>query len=517
MTSKIVLAIGALSLTAALIAQTPAPGVNDPLGRTSPQATIFQFLEACHARDYAKAVHFMDLRGMSPADRAKNGPNLARQLEDLLDDTGFDIATLSRDPEGDQSDGLGSAFEHLDTFKVAGKTLDLQLERVELKSGVRIWVVAAASVALIPTAHQILAESPFEKQLPQQLVTFEILDTPVWRWIALIVMGVAIWFLASAVAWGLVAVVRSVAGGPLLRSPLRLALATAGFRAALELAPPSPLPRLFLERTVGLGFALGLAWVAAVIVDLIAERWHSSLDPRVQAISYSVLPLGRQVFKLCVYLIALLSVVSAWGYSVSTVIAGIGVGGIAVALAAQKTIENLFGGVSVISDRPVLVGDVCRFGDHTGTVIHIGLRSTSLRTADRTVINVPNGQFSSMALENISSRDKIWFHPVLNLRRDTNSEQLSQLLAALREILAKQPKVELGQVPVRFIGVGSYSLDIEVGVYVMTSDYNEFLAVQQELLLEILQAVERAGTALAVPWQETDQTKIPDAGSGPRA
>jgi MscS family membrane protein len=507
-TSKIALAITALFvLTGTLPAQTPASGVNDPLGRSSPQASIFQFLEACHSRDYAKAVHFLDLRGMSPADRAKNGPALARQLEDLLDDTGFDIATLSRNPEGDQSDGLGAAFEHLDTFKVAGKTLDLQLERVEPKSGVRIWVVSAASVAMIPTAHQILSETPFEKKLPQQLVTFEILDTPVWRWIALIVTAFAVWFLASAIAWVLVAAVRSVVSVPLLRSPLRLTLATAGFRIALEFAPPSPLPRLFLERAAGLGFALGLAWTAAVVVDLIAERWHGSLDPRVQAISYSVLPLGRQIFKLSLYLIALLSVVSAWGYSVSTVVAGIGVGGIAVALAAQKTIENLFGGVSVISDRPVLVGDVCRFGDHTGTVIHIGLRSTSLRTADRTVINVPNGQFSSMALENISSRNKIWFHPILNLRRDTTSEQLSQLLAAIREILAKQPKVELGQMPVRFIGVGEYSLDVEVGVYVLTSDYNEFLAVQQDLLLQLLQAVERAGTSLAVPWQENPGPK----------
>src|SRR5260370_35338036 len=105
-------------------------------------------------------------------------------------------------------------------------------------------------------------------------------------------------------------------------------------------------------------------------------------------------------------------------------LAGVGVGGLAIALAAQKTIENLVGGISVIGDRPVLVGDVCHFGDRTGEVMHIGLRSTRIRTADRTIISVPNGQFSSIALENISGRDKIWFHPTLNLRRDTTSDQL---------------------------------------------------------------------------------------------
>src|SRR5260370_40859371 len=100
-------------------------------------------------------------------------------------------------------------------------------------------------------------------------------------------------------------------------------------------------------------------------------------------------------------------------------LAGVGVGGLAIALAAQKTIENLFGGISVIGDRPVLVGDVYHFGDRTGEVMHIGLRSTRIRTADRTIISVPNGQFSSIALENISGRDKICLHPALDLRSDT--------------------------------------------------------------------------------------------------
>lgn len=498
-------------------AQSAASGANDPLGRTSPQDAIFRFLEACHAHDYARADHYLDLRGMAPADRAKTGPGLARQLENLLDDTGFDIATLSRAPEGDQSDGLGAAFEHLDTFQVAGRTLDMQLERVELKAGLRVWLVSAASVAMIPAAHGILTESPFEKDLPQKLVTFEVLDTPVWRWIALVLASILLWFLSSAVAWAVVAAVRPLVSAPALRGPVRLGLAMAGFRAVLEFAPPSTLPRLFLERAAGLAFALALAWVAAVVTDLIGERWRSRLDPQVQAISFSVLPLGRQIVKLSLYLIAILSVLSAWGYSISTVLAGIGVGGIAVALAAQKTIENLFGGVSVISDRPVLVGDACRFGDRTGTVMHIGLRSTRIRTPDRTVISVPNAQFSSMALENYSSRDKIWFHPTLSLRRDTTSEQLQSVLTSCREVLLKQPKVEPGKMPVRFVGVGSYSLDVEVGAYITTSDYDEFLGIQQELLMQMLQAVERAGTALAVPWQASQEARKGEVRQNPGA
>jgi MscS family membrane protein len=485
-----------------LLGQTPAPEAKDPLGRNNPQDAVFHFLEACHSRDYAKAVHYLDLRHMAPKQRATAGPELARQLEELLDGTPFSIETLSRDPAGDQS---GGGVVTINTFHVDKKALDLQLERVELKPGFKVWLVSSQSLALIPEAHKSLSESSFEKKLPQQLVAFEILDTPVWRWIALGLGALAIWLLATLVSRGLVFCVRPLFDAASFRGPSRLLLATAAFLLPLQWAPPAVLPRLYIDRGLGLIFLLALAWTITVVVDSIAERWLARLDPRVQAVTYSILPLGRQLLKLAIYLAAILVTLSAWGYNTSAVLAGIGVGGLAIALAAQKTIENFFGGVSVIGDRPVLVGDTCRFGDHTGTVIHIGLRSTRIRTPERTVISVPNGQFSSMALENISGRDKVWFHPTLNLRRDTTSDQMSQLLASLKELLVNAPKVEVGPIPVRFIGVGQYSLDVEVFAYVQTSDNDEFLALQQDLLLKMLRAVEQAGTALAVPLQETFQ------------
>ena len=270
----------------------------------------------------------------------------------------------------------------------------------------------------------------------------------------------------------------------------------------MEFMPPATLPRLFLERMLGLIFSLTAAWAGAVVVDLFAGHWASRLDPRMQAVSYSVLPLGRQMVKVFLFLIAILSVLSAWGYNTSTILAGVGVGGLAVALAAQKTIENLFGGISVIGDRPVLVGDFCRFGDRVGTVTHIGLRSTRIRTLDRTIVSVPNSQFSSMELENFSVRDKMWFHPTLSLRRDTTAQQLSKVLSGVEAILKNHPRVEVGSLPVRLVGLGTYSLNVEVFAYVRTPDSDEFLGLQQELLLKILQAVEAAGAALAVPVQE---------------
>ena len=156
----------AFLLAGTLAAQTQTPQNTDSLGRTTPQDSIFHFLEACHAHNYGTAQLYLDLRKMPAAQRAKDGPTRAMQLEDLLDDTAFEITTLSRSPEGNQADGLAPDLEPLATFHVRGKTLPLQLEQVQLTPGVRVWLVSPDSVAMIPEAHQVVEETSFEKTLP---------------------------------------------------------------------------------------------------------------------------------------------------------------------------------------------------------------------------------------------------------------------------------------------------------------------------------------------------------------
>jgi MscS family membrane protein len=151
----------------------------------------------------------------------------------------------------------------------------------------------------------------------------------------------------------------------------------------------------------------------------------------------------------------------------------------------------------------VSVGDFCKFGSNMGTVEDIGLRSTRIRTLDRTLLTVPNGSFSTMTLENVDRRDKMLFHVTLNLRRNTTPDQMRTLLESLTTLLKDDPKFETGAMPVRFVGIGAYSLDIEIFIYVRTLDGNEFMKTQQNLFLSIMDAVEAAGTALAVPTQAT--------------
>jgi MscS family membrane protein len=272
---------------------------------------------------------------------------------------------------------------------------------------------------------------------------------------------------------------------------------------------PAPKVGLYVTRGLTLISFLSIAWLCMRLLELGTNRLRTAIEARHRTISHSVLPMATRVLKVTILVFAILAVLSSWGYNTSAALAGLGIGGVAIALAAQKTIENVFGGVAVISDRPVHVGDFCRFGESVGTVEDIGLRSTRIRTLDRTLLTVPNAQFSSVALENFSRRDKMLFHIKLNLRRDTSPDQVRTVLDSIRTILTQHPLVESGDLPVRFIGLGTYSLDVEVFVYVKTESGDEYLKIQQELLLRILDAIAAAGTALALPTQASVSYSTP--------
>jgi MscS family membrane protein len=516
-----------LAACAQALPKSPAPATapaksQDPLNRDSPQSSVFAFLEACRARDYARARRYLDLRKLPEDQRLKDGTQLAEQLEKILDrDVQFDVAALSRNPEGAGVEGRPPHRELVASFTVNGKTMNLELERVTLRSGLSVWLFSSDSVALIPQLAQLASDSPVERHLPAALVSLKVIDTPAWRWIALALLVAALAPLSRLVVQLVLLLAEPILKRvapymdrralQLFDGPLRLLLSVAAFRMGMAWIGPSALLRLYLERCLALAFFAGLAWLCMAIVDLAVSRFRLALEAKRETFSYSVLPLASRVLKLTILVLMIAAVLGDWGYNTTTILAGLGVGGLAIALAAQKTIENFFGGVAVISDRPVFVGDFCRFGDRVGTVEDIGLRSTRLRTPDRTLITVPNAQFSSMTLESFSKRDKMLFHLTLNLRRDTTPEQVRSLLTSITTVLTQHPKLETGQIPVRFIGVGTYSLDLEVDAYIKTRADDEFLQIRQELLLHILDAIEGSGTALALPTQASVNYSLANA------
>jgi len=206
-----------------------------------------------------------------------------------------------------------------------------------------------------------------------------------------------------------------------------------------------------------------------------------------QAAAVSLVPLGRRSVKVVVVSLAALAALQNVGFNVTGVIAGLGVGGLAVALAAQKTLENLFGGMSIIADAPVRIGDYCRFGDSTGTVEDIGLRSVRLRTPERTVITVPNGVFAGLQIENYAARDRMLFSTKLALKPDVPLERLRALAGDLHALLVRHPDVDPQPARVRLVNVTASALELELFAYVRTGDVDRFYAVREELLLALVE------------------------------
>lgn len=479
-----------------LSAQAPAgKAVADLLGRSTPRGAVRNFLRAAHDHKYSLATQFLEWG---------RDQELAKQLEAVLDTAlSASLNDISDEPGGRADNSLPGERERIGAAHVGASSLDIVLHRVN-----GVWLFSAETLRHIPALYEDLAPDWVERFVPGPLKNRELSGVQVWRLIALFVIvpiALGIAWLAGMV---LLSIYRRISRHTpaawddsmvsILRGPLRLFLAVVLFHAgALLLA----LPLLFrqwladLELVVGV-FAIG--WFALRLIDLAASEARQVLIRNQRAGAISIVPLGRRIVKVTVVSLAVLAVLDNAGFDLKAILTGLGVGGIAVALAAQKTLENIFGGVAIVADQPVRVGDTCKFGDQVGTVEDIGLRSTRIRTQDRTLISVPNGAFSGMSLENFAPRDKFCFRPTLVLRMDTGSGQLRTVLTALQTLLKEHPKVESGS-RVRLVGFGNAALNLEVFAYIATTDNDEFLVIQESLLLRMMEIVESAGTSFALP------------------
>jgi MscS family membrane protein len=257
--------------------------------------------------------------------------------------------------------------------------------------------------------------------------------------------------------------------------------------------------KMFLQSQVFVGASFlvltAMNWLAEVIIQ--AKRMRST------GLDGQLVRLGMRVLVSLAVAWLLVAAAETLGISVMPLLAGLGVSGLAVALAAQYTVENLIAGLVIYADKTVKVGETCQFGDIIGTVEQIGLRSTRIRGIDRRLVTVPNAEFAKMKLINSTRRDRVLLKTVLGLRFETTPDQLRYVLARIREMLLAHPRVNPDPARARFVGFGAHSLDVEVFAYVDTTDYNEFLGIQEDVLLRIADIVAGAGTGFAFPSQTT--------------
>jgi len=332
----------------------------------------------------------------------------------------------------------------------------------------------------------------------------------IWQWTAFVgiyVLGVSILFglYRAGTRWDQQHASNSAAKrfGVPVALLLAVALAEFAYRFAEMAIGLSEGPLAFVSYSVLVIQVGGLSWFALVIAGRLADGFanaHGEPDARRLANA----ALLRIVFRLAsVILLAYLGIyaVEAVGIPIAPLIAGLGVGGLALALAVRPTLENVIGGLTLFADKPVRVGDFCRYGDQIGTVEQIGLRSTRIRSLERTLVTIPNAEFAQMQLDNFQARDRRLLKTILQLRYETTPEQLRWVLAELRRMLLGHPTVSPDPARVRFVAFGAHSLDLEVFAYIRTSDHNTFLAIQEDILLRMADIVKESGTGFAFPSQ----------------
>lgn len=481
----------------------------DVLGRTTPRGTVRGFISAVAERDYDLASRYLNL---GPDQGKQNGEDLARTLQTLLD-RGYlmPYSRISDDPNGNtEEEELSREVDQVGLIAADGENVQVLVERMPQDNGPGIWKFSASTLEQISgvASDNILL---IDRILPSFLKDNLWGGAPMGHWLAAILLIV----LAYLLAWAVTALaglfiprvykpagVDPVAGViKALMLPVRLYLAVWLFVSlSRQIGISIILRQLFSALTIIVGVIaiLLLLWRLA---EFLGNFSKNRMLNRGNASGMSIVLFLQRAAKITIVIIGVIAILGVFGIDVTAGLAALGIGGIALALGAQKSVENFVGSVTLITDQPVRVGDFCKVGDIVGTVERIGMRSTRIRTLGRTVVTIPNGEFSSAKIENYAHRDRFWFHPILTLRYETTPDQIRFLLVELRAVLYAHPKVSPDPARIRFIEMGSASLNLEVFAYINVPNYDEFLEVQEDLLLRMMDVVNESGTGFAFPSQ----------------
>ena len=335
-----------------------------------------------------------------------------------------------------------------------------------------------------------------------------VMGYPLWQWATLLAMAaVAIVLVRSLFRWGRRWDERAQRRGSQFRFGLTLALLGTIFVAwAFRLGVMDAI-WLFGTAYEIVSIVVWIVILSCSVVLVIVLTGHlgvALVQPREGRKQVLDPALTRILFRLVGIVVAAIIVIYAvefFGFSVAPLVAGLGVGGLAIALAIRPTLENILGGLTLFADQPVRVGDFCRYGSEVGTVQEIGLRSTRIRSRERTLVTIPNAEFSQMKLENFAVRDQRLLRTTLNLRYETTMDQLRYVLAELRKLLFGHPMVTESPARVRFVDLGAYSIDVEIFAYLRCQDQNTYLAVREDILFRVADIVKESGTDFAFPTQ----------------
>ena len=508
------------------------PVVPDPLGRETPNGTLFGFLQAVQAENYATAAQYLQ---MSPARRTALGEQIATELKAVLD-TAFvgSLRSISTNPEGTPQTGIPPDHERVGTLSVDDSEVDVMMVRVTDPSVGKIWLFSAETLSRIPELYELAEAHQVESHVPKVLVQTHFLGMSVWLWLALLiaipVAAVLAWILIELVVfplmwWRGVRKQPQLADWRKVSGPVWLVLGMMAHRILVSFLGMPLLHRHYYFMTARVVYIVGAGWLALRGLSGGMGRVRDRAIARGSTGTGSLVLLGQRVAKAIIVIAAGLAVLGVLGFNLTTALAGLGIGGLAIGFGAQKTIENLFGGISLLGDEVIRVGDTCNFNGRVGTIEDISLRSTRIRTVERTELSIPNGALATMNIENLTRRDKFLFNPNLGLRPETTPDQLRYVLSEARRFLYQHPKVETSSARVRLGTLEQGWPSLEVFTYLLTRDGAEFTSIREDILLRLMTIVANAGTGFTFPSQNIylgrahgiDQAKAEEAESKVRA
>ena len=483
----------------------------DPLGRSTPRGTVQGYLSAVSEENYERAAEYLDLSTFPSSARSARGAVLARQLQQLLDRGGWILATwqLANTAVGQTGDELGVDTDIFGYAPTDAEPHPLTVRRVGRPDATPVWLIDGETLSALPALVRNAAASPLDEVLPASLKNTAVWGAPIGHWLALALIALlalaAARLLTTILAFGLRFAFPMLRVGRAFRVlssvllPVGLFLACILFTIATIVFGVSVVARGFAGRAAEILAWVSLAWVLWRVIDGISALWIERMTLKGHVGGVSAVALSRRVVKAFLAVIAIVVALDTLGFDMTTGLAALGIGGLALALGAQKTIENFVGSLTLVVDQPVRAGDFCQFGGILGTVEDIGMRSTRIRTLDRTLVTVPNGEFSAMKIENFTRRDRFWFHHELGLRYEATPDQMRQFLAALRTMLSVDTRLDTESNRVRFLGYGADALRVEIFAYVFARDWNHFLEIQEELALQVMDIVAGSEVAFAFP------------------
>jgi MscS family membrane protein len=485
---------------------TQDKGPEDALGRGNPRDSIVGFLKAVSEFNYDKGSEYLDLRNLPDEVAQVGGHELARQLNHVLSrSVWLDDYTVSDHPEGTKGDGLPDYRDPLVVIRTQdGAEYPLWMQRVPRGDGELIWKVSNRSVALIPELYDEFSyDEPVEtirKWFPEDA---SFLGVEAFKWFILVAIALITWPVYWVIGWALSRLfsspdkeiypfVRKVFSGPLV---LIAILVTVGITLD-QLGAGAYAQEVMRAQTLS---TIAIVWALWSVINLFKKYKQGKLIAQGRRGAARLMQPMTTLIKLLIFVFGLLFWLNNVGVNITTVLAGLGVGGLAVALALQKPIEDMMGALTIFSQAPLRVGDLVKYGEVLGEVEDIGLRTTRIRTLTNTVVSIPNSRIAYVEVENLSYRKKIRYWPTLRLRYDTTLDQLEKIRDSIWAMLAEHERVHDEPIRVRFTDFDKDAILVKVHCFLKTTDFPESLEIGEDLNYRIMKIVESAGAKFALP------------------